>query len=258
MRGLITSVGGPGHVQAEASQSLPPSQGNLGAVGRGGDRRLSWNLLLWPRWETGAEEREVAQAGGCPELEQEPRSTGRTPQNWDWPKAASCLSPGPDPAHQALVDAPRTQHSPTPRAAPPSWPCLSRSWGAGGGWRPCAAWEPAQDGQPAFAVVSTRSGRECGRQWALSAAAFPHRGASLALAPPAGVGGPPRPARSSCRPRPRPQAHLLPGRPLSMLPTPDLLGVFSLSLARHNTASLAGMRLVQADSPTVLHVGVPM
>lgn len=85
----------------------------------------------------------------------------------------------------------------------------------------------------------------------------PHEGASQAPAPPALVGGPPRPAGSSCRPRPRPQAHLLPGQPLSVLPTPDLLAYFP-SLARHNPASLARRPPLQVGCPTVFPRGYPL
>lgn len=57
---------------------------------------------------------------------------------------------------------------------------------------------------------------------------------------PPGLSPPPqRLAGSSCCLRPLPQAHLLPGHPLSMLLTPGLLGVLSLWLAQHNAAWLA-------------------
>lgn len=104
-----------------------------------------------------------------------------------------------------------------------------------------------------------------GRQWALSAAAVPQGGAaSLAAALPARDVSSlpphyPMPGWEQLLPAsPRPQAHLLPGHPLSMLLTPDLWGVI-FPLAGAAKRSLAGcVRSVQSESPTVLHIGVPI
>lgn len=168
---------------------------------------------------------------------------------------------------QALV-VPRTPHCPTrhrpllsPVQAPPlpSWPCLSRSWGVAGGWQPCPGPTrgPAQAGQCASRCCPPGLGRSREDNGPSQLLLSPHEGASQAPAPPALVGGPPRPAGSSCRPRPRPQAHLLPGQPLSVLPTPDLLAYFP-SLARHNPASLARRPPLQVGCPTVFPRGYPL
>ena len=147
---------------------------------------------------------------------------------------------------------------PPPEAAPPSGPAhplagvLVDGGQAQAQPRSRPGWAACLHGR-----VHGRPGREWGGQWTPSAAAFPHRGASLARAPPTGVGGRRARAGSSCCPRTQPQAHLLPSRPLSALPTPDLLGAFSLLPAQRNTASLAGTLPVQADPPTVVHVRLP-
>lgn len=72
---------------------------------------------------------------------------------------------------------------------------------------------------------------------------------------PAGAGSRRCAGREQLPPASRPQAHLLPRRPLSRLPTPDLLGALSPSLAQRKSCSLPGQDAFgQVDSPTVLCV----
>lgn len=144
--------------------------------------------------------RQVARAGGCPELEQGTGGPGRRgPRHW--PEAAS-LPPSPDPARLAwgvlplgrpwLHLAPALPHKapasvvPPPGAAPPCVPAcpVAGVLVVDGGW---AQAQPMS--RPGWAACLHDSVRQAwagvGRQWALSAAAFPQGGASLAAALPA-------------------------------------------------------------------------
>lgn len=117
--------------------------------------------------------------------------------------------------HSICLHCPASRGCSSPRG--PAWPGAGVPVvdGASPGWAACLHAGVC----PAWAGVGKTMGLLRGR--------FPPRRSLLAPAPPALVGGPPRPAGSSCRPRPRPQAHLLPGQPLSTLPTtPDLLACF--------------------------------
>lgn len=121
-----------------------------------------------------------------------------------------------------------TKHLPLlsgPQGPPlPSWAWPSWSWGAGGGWwpRPGPAQEPA-------GWTACLHGSVClawaglGKTMGLLSCRFPPQ---RSLPGPCPARPAWRPAGSSCRPRRRPQAHLLPGQPLSTLPTPDVLATF--------------------------------
>lgn len=162
--------------------------------------------------------------------------------------------PDPDRTSHPTKHLPRQSHPrrlPLPLALPIPW--LGCWWTVA---RPGPSPGAGPDGQHAFTAASTRPGREWGGQWAPQLPPSPTEGPPWLLPRPLGW-RPPRPADSSCCPRTQPQAHLLPSRPLFARPTPDLLGAFSLLPAQHDTALLAGMPPVQADSPTVLHVRLP-
>lgn len=165
---------------------------------------------------------------------------------------------------QALV-VPSTPPEHLPQQHPPSRGCPSLA-ALPLPWLGCLWWTAARPspgagphGQRAFTAASARPGQEQGGQWAPSAAAIPPRrslpGSCSAPRLP-GLAAAAALARSSCRPRPRPQAHLLPSRPLSLLPPPDLLGAFPPTVI--HAASLARMLSVQVGSPTVLCVRLPV
>lgn len=172
-----------------------------------------------------------------------------------WLRASSLPAEAPG---QTLV-VPHTPRStclgsPTPGGCPSLWPCPSPGWGAGGRWPGLGpAPEPARMGSMPSRQRPPGLGGSGEDNGPLSCRLPPQRGLPGSC-PAHWVCGP---ADSSCCPRTQPQAHLLPSRPLSALPMPDLLGAFSLLPAQHDTALLAGMPPVQADSPIVLHVRLP-
>lgn len=175
-----------------------------------------------------------------------------------WLRASSL--PAEAPAQTLVV--PHTPRStclggPTPRGCPSLWPCPSPGWGAGGRWPGLGpAPEPARMGSMPSRQCPPGLGGSGEDNGPPQLPPSPTEGPPWLLPRPLGW-RPPRPADSSCSPRTQPQAHLLPSRPLSSLPTPDLRGAFSLLPAQHDTALLAGMPPVQADSPTVPHVRLP-